>query len=677
MVKASAARKAAPSQSQTSASEGQSATGRKKPARNDGFRETVESVVVAFILAFLFRTFEAEAFVIPTGSMAPTLYGRHKEVECEKCKYTFAIGASDEVDKDGYFEHRILTAFCPNCRHQMIVEDWPVFKGDRILVNKFPYEYSDPQRWDVAVFKYPEEPQTNYIKRIIGLPGETLQVRQGDIYALKDGKWQILRKDDPDKQRVLQILVHDNDFAERELHAHGWPERWAPVRQSDGPGAIAGWTDDDSGWTADPDGRSFRIGLDRTSDGQYRWIRYRHIIASQRDWDAAAQSPPEPFEQPVPRLISDFCGYNAYTGGDVTDYGLFWTGDLTLSLQVDVVEAADEGTLLLELNEGPRKYRCRIDVTSGQASLSHTVGLNRDVEEEQRLASAETKLKGPGSYRLMFANVDDRLCLWIDGRLVDFQRETAEAGAAREPESNPRRLSSGGEYTPYGRLRIQQPQQDDLIPVGVAARHAALRVSHLRLERDIYYRNEFVDPEHQYRSKPAVIREYHDADHLLRELLADPEGWSEEYQRQLSQDLDKFGHLSFQFELGPDEFFVMGDNSPPQQGQPTVAQRASCRPTACRPPVRVGRQGVLRVLAARRAVPQRRARLPGALPLPQGAAAPGGRVHRGEDRLSQQSRPVLSVLQPHAADSLTGRRCARGRNGLRTSSTGRTLSRRT
>ncbi|MFN0195690.1 MAG: signal peptidase I, partial [Planctomycetaceae bacterium] len=40
---------------------------------NEGIRETIESVVVAFILAFLFRAFEAEAFVIPTGSMAPPL----------------------------------------------------------------------------------------------------------------------------------------------------------------------------------------------------------------------------------------------------------------------------------------------------------------------------------------------------------------------------------------------------------------------------------------------------------------------------------------------------------------------------------------------------------------------------------------------------------------------------
>src|ERR1044071_7557389 len=62
-------------------------------------RETVESIVIAFVLAFLFRTFEAEAFVIPTGSMAPTLMGRHKDVECPKCHYQYRATASKEIDQ--------------------------------------------------------------------------------------------------------------------------------------------------------------------------------------------------------------------------------------------------------------------------------------------------------------------------------------------------------------------------------------------------------------------------------------------------------------------------------------------------------------------------------------------------------------------------------------------------
>ena len=50
---------------------------------------------MAFVLAFLFRTFEAEAFVIPTGSMAPTLMGRHKDVYCPKCGCEYQISASE------------------------------------------------------------------------------------------------------------------------------------------------------------------------------------------------------------------------------------------------------------------------------------------------------------------------------------------------------------------------------------------------------------------------------------------------------------------------------------------------------------------------------------------------------------------------------------------------------
>ena len=65
--------------------------------RKEGQRETVEALVVAFILALLFRAFIAEAFVIPTGSMAPTLMGAHKDVFCDRCDMNFRIGASQEV----------------------------------------------------------------------------------------------------------------------------------------------------------------------------------------------------------------------------------------------------------------------------------------------------------------------------------------------------------------------------------------------------------------------------------------------------------------------------------------------------------------------------------------------------------------------------------------------------
>ncbi|HTI51910.1 MAG TPA: hypothetical protein VL475_13195, partial [Planctomycetaceae bacterium] len=134
------------------------------PQRPDGWRETVESVVVAFVLAFLFRTFEAEAFVIPTGSMALTLYGQHRDIHCEKCGTRFAVGVSSrpapdaEIQVDNkhgsYIASAVRSQFavCPNanCRFPNNVLDREIFAGDRILVDKFPYEFGNPERFDVV-----------------------------------------------------------------------------------------------------------------------------------------------------------------------------------------------------------------------------------------------------------------------------------------------------------------------------------------------------------------------------------------------------------------------------------------------------------------------------------------------------------------------------------------------
>ncbi|HET6881341.1 MAG TPA: S26 family signal peptidase, partial [Pirellulales bacterium] len=144
------------------------ATKKEEKARltpRDSAREMIESVVIAFVLAFLFRTFEAEAFVIPTGSMAPTLMGQHKDLKCDNCEYSYRVSASDEEGRNGRPPQMVTASICPICRYQMDFgpgghdERVPhaTYKGDRILVAKFPYEFSDPERWDVAVFKNPGE----------------------------------------------------------------------------------------------------------------------------------------------------------------------------------------------------------------------------------------------------------------------------------------------------------------------------------------------------------------------------------------------------------------------------------------------------------------------------------------------------------------------------------------
>ena len=101
----------------------------------EGTQELVESLAMALVLALVVREFGFEAFKIPTGSMEPTILG----------------------DLNGGRGR----------------------KGDRLLAFK-PVEY---RRWDITVFKFPLFRNTNYIKRMIGLPGEHLELREGDVYV--------------------------------------------------------------------------------------------------------------------------------------------------------------------------------------------------------------------------------------------------------------------------------------------------------------------------------------------------------------------------------------------------------------------------------------------------------------------------------------------------------------
>ena len=89
------------------------------------------------------------------------------------------------------------------------------YPGDRILVNKYIYADRDPDRWDVVVFKFPGNGEMNYIKRLVGLPEETLQIYQGDVFVRpdsdQDGAFKIERKP-ADKVRTMLQPVHDTDF---------------------------------------------------------------------------------------------------------------------------------------------------------------------------------------------------------------------------------------------------------------------------------------------------------------------------------------------------------------------------------------------------------------------------------------------------------------------------------
>src|SRR5437868_2000775 len=142
------------------------------PETKDGLREIVETVVFVVVLVLMLKSFVAEAFVIPTGSMAETLYGYQKLVTCPKCRYEFPVNCSCEVDPQQGPPTPVVACTCPNCRYHVdfasegISPSWHT--GDRVLVAKFLYDLNVlgmdmPKRHDVVVFKYPMEPQQGHV----------------------------------------------------------------------------------------------------------------------------------------------------------------------------------------------------------------------------------------------------------------------------------------------------------------------------------------------------------------------------------------------------------------------------------------------------------------------------------------------------------------------------------
>lgn len=504
-------------------------------------RELVESVVVAFVLAFLFRTFEAEAFVIPTGSMAPTLMGRHRDVQCAKCGYAYQINASSEVDarSNQLTNQEVVSGTCPMCRFPMDVapgnpqrKSYPSFKGDRIIVTKFPYQFGEPDRFDVAVFKYPGGAKTNYIKRIVGLPNETISIRHGDLYVRPDGRQETtIAQKPPDKVLAMVQPVYDNDHVVPELVGQGLPTRWNPASPT---------TRQSGQWKAAEDLKSFHIDGTAPRD---EWLHYHHAVASYNDWRMLQSGDKLEPGRVRGQLITDFAPYNteriesrrraqspsddALGLGQATGLeglGLHWVSDLALECTVDADQRS--GQFLMGLVKAGRLLRCEIDLATGQAALSID-GL------PQFRPSATTKCRGPGKHHVRFANVDQRLLLWVDDSLVSFDSSTS-----------------------YWPLDDSRPQPEDLEPARIGSRQAAVRVSHIKLFRDIYYiaqRGPNNQPMCDYDPSASDFPSFYNSEDLeerLAEFFSNPSHWGVFKERR-----------QVDFPLKQDQYLALGDNS--------------------------------------------------------------------------------------------------------------------
>ena len=121
----------------------------------------------------VFNPFIGQTFVVPTNSMAPTVLGTHLENTCSTCGAAETIAVSPP-QPDG--THCICDNF--HTRWEKDARGKKV-SGDRIFVTRF----LNPQRWDIAAFQVPFDPQETYIKRVVGLPGETIHIEDGYVFA--------------------------------------------------------------------------------------------------------------------------------------------------------------------------------------------------------------------------------------------------------------------------------------------------------------------------------------------------------------------------------------------------------------------------------------------------------------------------------------------------------------
>lgn len=334
----------------------------------------LRATLLALIGVLVFRALAVEPFLVPTGSMAPALRGYHKSVACPRCGFPIVVG-------DG---HHLDGASCPNCGcAELGLEQVARCRGDCVLVNKAVFTWRRPRRWEMAVFLPPCDPERVFVKRIVGLPGEKVRVRDGDVYI--DGE---LARKSLQRLRDLAIPVFDQSHRPG---TSGWRCRWQADPADAGAGRDA----------------TLRINA---MDGRTHRLHYRN-------W-----SLDEGCEQP----ILDTCAYDGAEQDQNPVHDFLVSADVEVRggagwIAVSLTDGADEATAHLPVGGGCCTFRA-----GSQDRMSSTFQL------------------APGrTYHLELAFVDRRATLAVDGH-GPIDAIDLPAVSSRPPVSRPVQLAARG-----------------------------------------------------------------------------------------------------------------------------------------------------------------------------------------------------------------------------------------
>ena len=446
------------------------------------FRSIVELVVCLIVLVSIFRVFLAGGYLIETGSMAPCLVGKHRPVQCPNCKFRFA------VDGTGSGRHGI----CPNCDERGIDLDlFPLYEGDHLLVFRGLYEYRAPRRWEVIVFQNPGKPRQAYVKRLIGLPGESVQIRRGDIYVSGE-----IQTKDYATQCGLRIPVFDNDFRPSAGDAE-WRSRWRIN------GDQSSWSD--SGGRFRFSARSQKKKKSKSDhsdsiDDDCEWVSYRHWIRA-----GGFHKTSVPLTEEPENLDSLPRGFNRLRY-DAENQTLICQGALPrdvrdqLSASFEDAESQEAIAQLYEL--------------SHIAPIVDEYGYNPEPDADKRpevrdlMISMKAEFQaGPGKFVVAMANGDREFQCIFDREARQIRlHETGIAKAIRTADWSPSRSSKPIQIElsimdrqvlvavdgklPFKPWHFSAPPRrgpTPWVPVSFGACGGGVEVSELRLFRDVYY----------------------------------------------------------------------------------------------------------------------------------------------------------------------------------------------
>jgi len=422
--------------------------------RHEPFLAQIASFVDLFVWLLVLKSFFLPLFIIPTGSMAETLRGAHATHACPNCGYEYEIGFQSDKGPD-FIE-------CPNCRFQEATQRVQAGgvqllkkSGDRIVVHGWPYEFGGrfgPQRWDVVVFKNPNKPRNlahpgvyqptqphdNYIKRLIGLPGETIELIDGDVFVKKPGEDHLhVARKTRYAQQALWFPYYDHDYLPRNpstpkqtISRTQWTHyapRWAEL------GSTHHWD------ALDTRAPSF-AGLTRPGRAEIQFVT----------------GPPG---DTSPGRIEDVYGYNSF-GRERNDEVLTPVTDIRLSASV----LFDDGDGYLEL--AISKYDDVFVVRLHRDGTLTVDRIGKDNATASRLAELEIGRIEPNA-RLSIGQADYQVVVELDGRVVFASTAAQYDGSAEVARRNADRR-----ITPMARI---------------AAENVRLSLSHIRIDRDVHY----------------------------------------------------------------------------------------------------------------------------------------------------------------------------------------------